>query len=103
MNELAVTLEHIRQAAEWAQTALQAQEAQQMHPLDGHWRAYNQRTWDCGTACCIWGAAHLLATGEPDPAGPGHAWAGQSRLHSKVWLLLIRPYTRPSQVLELLE
>lgn len=33
-------------------------------------RAYDQELWDCGTACCIHGAAHLLARGAYATHGP---------------------------------
>lgn len=35
-----------------------------------HGRMYDQQDWDCGSACCLHGAAHLIAYGEPAKGGP---------------------------------
>jgi len=57
-----ITSEHLRAAIVWAERA----EAEPQPPADGvEARHYGQRVWDCGTACCLHGAAHLIARGEP--------------------------------------
>jgi hypothetical protein len=40
---------------------------------------------ECGTACCIWGAAHLLATGKPANDSPGYEWTSQSDIHRRLY------------------
>lgn len=38
--------------------------------IAGEQREYGQSDWDCGTACCLHGAAHLLARGRPTDDEP---------------------------------
>lgn len=52
-----ITSAHLLAALAWAEGACT--------PAQLAGRSYNQEEWDCGTACCIHGAAHLLARGEP--------------------------------------
>ncbi len=66
--EAEITVEHIAAAVEWAKGAVEPQ------PIDGTTRKYVQSSWDCGTSCCIWGAAHLLARGAPATSGPPEEW-----------------------------
>jgi hypothetical protein len=75
MNQ--VTIEHVRQAVEWAKTA-----QKDTCPIDGTTRRYNQSNWDCGTSCCIWGAASILAGNGPATEGPSDEWAqdGQQKI-----------------------
>lgn len=101
-----ITFEHIRAAAEWALTA-----KDKPMPIDGHVRLYVQSEWDCKTACCIWGAAHILARGCPTLYGPNCEfvnkkevyWNRQSLGHHRISELLFRPTTTPQQVLSLLD
>lgn len=57
-----ITKEHLLAACNWADglstpNALAA-------------RKYVQANWSCGTACCIHGAAHIIARGEDTTTGP---------------------------------
>ena len=94
MND--VTLEHIRQAAEWAKTARDAPQ-----PIDGFTRQYSQDVWDCGTACCIWGAANILAGNGPADVGPLRSWDdwGQDEQRTAIADLLGDATTTPERVL----
>ena len=74
MNE--ITLKHVAQAVEWAKGAAAPQ------PIDGLVRKYSQAQWDCGTTCCIWGAASIIAGNGPATCGPSEAWAAQSHKHA---------------------
>ena len=60
-----ITLDHVRQAAEWAMKA-----ASEPQPIDGLTRKYRQSDWDCGTSCCMWGAASIMAGCGPAKEGP---------------------------------
>ena len=40
--------------------------------IGGFKRVYDQSQWDCGTSCCVWGAAHLIAGFGPTDDGPKH-------------------------------
>ena len=91
-----VTLDHIRAAAEWARTA------EQPTPLDGTIRRYDQGQWDCGTACCIWGAASILAGNGPAKEGPPQEWRKKDAQHRIVSALMCSGGTRPEQILEIL-
>lgn len=60
-----ITSEHLRAILPWAE-----QSANAPHEINGAKRRYNQNEWDCGTSCCMHGAAVLLATGQPATYGP---------------------------------
>ena len=100
MNE--ITLDHIHEAALWAASEDQG-------PLAGVQRTYNQSRWDCGTSCCIWGAANLFAGNEPAGRGYGFElargleWAGSDLKRVLIWGLLRSTSTEPRQILDLLE
>ncbi len=72
-SEAEITVEHIAQAVEWAKGAAEP------CPIDGTKRRYAQSSWDCGTSCCIWGAAHLLARGTAATSGPPEEWANNGQ------------------------
>jgi len=57
-----LTREHLLLACEWAERGLPT--------IGGAPRVYDQSYWDCGTACCLHGAAHLAARGTPATYGP---------------------------------
>ncbi len=82
-----VTIDHIRQAVEWAKTARVIPQ-----PIDGKVRRYNQIEWDCGTSCCIWGAACIIAGEEHPNGGPSDEWEDQSELHRTLSSHLFYPY-----------
>lgn len=84
MNE--VTIDHIRQAVEWARKA-----QNKPQPIDGLVRRYSQKSWDCGTSCCIWGAAHIIAGNGPTIKRPRFSWANQSRLHTQLYYAMQNP------------
>ncbi len=90
-----ITLEHIRKAAEWAKTAIEE------CPLDGQVRKYNQSSWDCGTSCCVWGAASILAGEGPAKSGPPNSWAKDAK--SKIIIALLNSTrSTPDQMLLIL-
>lgn len=93
MNE--ITLDHIRAAAEWAK------QASKPYPIDGLTRQYKQDSWDCGTSCCIWGAASILAGNGPTTTGPEDDWASDGQRKIIVGLLRSSKST-PEQVLLIL-
>ncbi len=100
MNE--VTLEHIKKACEWAIEA----RGKGRVPIDGKLREYDQCSWDCGTACCIWGAANILAGNDQDDSlGINKSWGEQSKAHSvAATLMSINDRINiPERVLEVLE
>jgi hypothetical protein len=88
-----VTLDHVRQACEWAERA-----GEEPQPIDGATRRYNQGNWDCGTSCCVWGAAHLIAGNGPAQGGPPREWVGQSLRHTVVAGLLQSGRSTPAQI-----
>src|ERR1700723_512218 len=92
-----ITLDHIRQAAEWAQ------KAKLPTPLDGVTRQYDQSQWDCGTSCCIWGAASILAGNGPATSGPPDEWTKTDAHHQIVSALMCSGVTSPKQILDILE
>jgi hypothetical protein len=92
-----ITLDHIRAAAEWARDA-----ANEPKPIDGQTRKYNQGQWDCGTSCCMWGAASLLAGCGPASGPPPEDWLSD-HVHVAVNGLLCSGMTRPEQMLALLD
>ena len=91
-----ITLEHIRDAALWAQQA-----TEEVKPIDGLERKYNQNSWDCGTSCCIWGAASILAGCGPAKAGPQPEWL-TDQTHTVVAGLLRSGTSTPEQILSFL-
>lgn len=105
-----ITFEHIRAAAEWALTA-----KDKPMPIDGTERMYRQHTWECGTTCCIWGAAKILATGKPFELDPGSIyysseaefaiedWSEESDSHFDIYDLLSDQRSTPEEVLSLLD
>ena len=92
-----ITLEHVRQAAEWASKA-----GRKPTPIDGLTRTYNQSQWDCGTDCCMWGAASILAGCGPAAAGPSIEWSGQDLAHTLVASIMRTGNSTPKQMLALL-
>ena len=92
-----ITLDHIRQAAEWA-----AKSRDEATPIDGLTRRYDQSDWDCGTACCMWGAASILAGCGPAKSGPPEEWSGADLLHTLVAGVLRSGNGTPSQIQQLL-
>lgn len=62
-----LTSAHLQVAAEWA---IRARKVGKAIPIDGAKRKYRQSKWDCGTACCLHGAAHLIARGTPTTYPP---------------------------------
>ena len=98
-----VTLDHIRRAAEWA-----IKTGNKPRRIGNKKRAYNQSTWDCGTACCIWGAACILA-GKPlgrsgNPLQPRNRssadWQRLDKEHPEIIGLLGYWMTKPEEVLD---
>jgi Pentapeptide repeats (8 copies) len=92
VNENNITLEHLAQACAWAK---------QPTPIAGLDRKYDQGHWDCGTACCLWGGASLIAGEGPANTGPSSNWA-DTPLKVAVRGLLNSPMTTPEQLEELL-
>jgi hypothetical protein len=94
MNE--ITLDHIRQAAEWSETAINPCQ------IAGLTRSYDQSRWDCGTACCIWGAASIIAGNGPATDGPPEDWSGKDLRKQLTVALLRSSATKPRQILDVL-
>jgi hypothetical protein len=88
------TIEHVKQAINWAMGE------RDLLPDYG----YDQEVYLCGTACCVYGAACLLA-GETPPifGGPNHDALGDD----PTMLLLVRAMkchaTTPKQMLDIIE
>ena len=61
-----ITREQLRQACYLAIASRASGEAV---TVKGHHRFYNQRFYECGSACCIHGFAHLLRYGKPFEPG----------------------------------
>ena len=93
-----ITLEHIRQAAEWAKET-----GQTPRPIDGLTRSYSQTSWDCGTSCCMWGAASIIAGCGPTKYGPSDEWAAQSPGHKLAAAIMNSGKTTPEQMLALFD
>jgi hypothetical protein len=93
----AITLDHIKKAAEWAANA-----GSEPLPLDGLTRRYDQSDWDCGTACCMWGAASILAGCGPASVGPSSEWSGQDLAHTLVAGIMRNGTGTPQQMIDLL-
>jgi len=91
-----ITLDHVRQAAEWAKKAVEPT------PIDGQVRKYNQGNWDCGTSCCMWGAASIIAGQGPASTGPSDEWAGQDTQHLGAAALMRSGMSTPDQMLAFL-
>jgi hypothetical protein len=53
-----ITLDHIEAAAKWA---IRARKAKKAIKIDGVKRVFGMSRYECGTACCIAGAAALIA------------------------------------------
>jgi hypothetical protein len=102
-SPLTITLDHIRQAAEWARDARQRgnNEPTQIDGLPVT-RRYDQGQWDCGTSCCMWGAAALIAGCNPVTQGPPTEWIGGDAIRVGVYGLLRSRMTTPDQMLLLL-
>jgi len=96
MNE--ITLDHIRAACEWAITARETPQ-----PIDGLVRKYDQGHWDCGTACCVWGAAHIQAANGKATSGPSKAWSNQSLAHTLIAGLMNTSSATPERMIALLD
>ena len=96
MNNNEVTIDHVKQACQWAKTA-----GETPKPIDGLERRYRQDNWDCGTSCCVWGAASLLAGNGPATNGPGAEWASKDAQHVILAALMNSGYSRPEQMEEI--
>ena len=92
-----ITLDHIKQAAVWA-----AQTKTESKPIGSLERSYKQSEWECGTSCCMWGAASILAGCGPAAAGPSPEWSGQDLWHTLVAGILRSGNSTPEQMLQLL-
>ena len=92
----AITLDHVRQAAEWARDA-----DAETKPIDGHVRKYVQNQWDCGTSCCMWGAASLIA-GAGAATGPPPAEWRTDAIHTAAYGLMCSGTSTPQMMLDLL-
>lgn len=90
MND--VTLDHIAAACTWAKDAAKP------CAIGSEIRSYNQSGFDCGTTCCIWGAASILAGNGPAKEGPSTVWALQSARHQAVTGLLCSITSTPEQI-----
>lgn len=97
-----ITKDHLVEACHWA---IKARSNQLPTPLDGHARYYDQGTWDCGTACCIHGAAHIIAKGFPAYCRPtyGDYVELPEDVREEVLILLGESDTEPEHILNLLE
>src|SRR5438105_4922465 len=91
-----ITLDHVRQAAEWAQKASVGP-----LPIDGLERRYAQGNWDCGTSCCMWGAASIIAGCGPAGQGPPDEWATTGR-HKLAVALMNSGRSTPEQMLAII-
>ena len=91
-----ITLEHVRQAAEWAKQAMDAPK-----PIDGETRKYNQGQWDCGTSCCMWGAASLIAGAGAASGPPPREWCVDA-IHTAAHGLMCSGTSTPDMMLALL-
>jgi len=92
-----ITLEHVMAGAKWAKEA-----NGEKRPIDGHERSYSQVDWDCGTACCMWGAASLISGNGPAKTGPSTEWASQSTLHACAAGIMRNSSAEPDQLIALL-
>jgi hypothetical protein len=89
-----ITLEHVRKAAEWAKNAVET------CPLGGTMRRYDQSDdWDCGTKCCMWGAASIIAGCGSATKGPSDEWAAQSHIHVVAAGIMRSGMSTPDQML----
>jgi hypothetical protein len=91
-----ITLDHIVKGCVWAINARAKMEAIQ---IDGLSRCYDQGSWDCGTSCCIWGAASIIAGAGVAGVGPTGEWRGLDLKHRLVASLLYSKTSTPEQVL----
>ncbi len=91
-----ITLDHALKGALWAK------DAKGICPIDGHQRKYCQNDWDCGTSCCMWGAASLIAGQGPAKTGPSAMWAAQSLIHTAAAGIMNSGITTPEQLIALL-
>ena len=66
--------------------------------------AYNQGQW-CGTACCLWGHAHLAANGTEKGAkdGPSQEWIGSDLRRAAAANIMRNHNSKPSQLREVLD
>ena len=92
-----ITLEHVQKAAEWA-----AKAGEEPLPLNGLVRHYDQSDWDCGTACCMWGAASIISGCGPTKEGPSSEWSGQDLAHTLVAGIMRNGSSTPAQMIALL-
>jgi hypothetical protein len=97
MNDLDVTLDHIRQAVEWAADDSIGRHCRDPALSD---RCYDQLEWGCETSCCIWGAACLLAGKLHMSSGPSAEWKGQSSLHSRLDELMRDTHADPKHFMK---
>lgn len=77
-----ITLDHVKQAIEMAEAG------------EGFGRKYDQKKWDCGTACCVAGFASLIATGQPQDSPMPRSFGEQSPTHSLLRALMWIPDAR---------
>jgi hypothetical protein len=94
-----ITLDHIRAACQWARNAAAADAPQPIGEAgDGLTRAYDQAHWECGTSCCVWGAASILSGNGPAIEGPPAAWAAQSAGHLLAAALMRSGNSTPDRI-----
>ena len=88
-----ITLDHIAAACRWAKKAIAEPLA-----IDGLERKYDQSSWDCGTSCCIWGAASIASGNGPAKSGPPPEWVAQSGSHLLAAALMNSGSSTPEQI-----
>ena len=88
-----VKREHVIRAIRWAM-------GQEEIGID---RTYDQSTWDCGTSCCIWGAAHLIATGQPPFGRPASDDLGDDEASRLAVCAMCSADSSPQEILDILE
>ena len=93
-NELTITLADVVFAARWAREHKETPGL----VVAGQERRYEQGDWDCGTSCCVWGAAHLRRLGKPAWHGPLSSWCQQSEQHRLVAGLLRDLHATPEAI-----
>ena len=78
-DDMIVTLPHVAEACK------QAEETGSF-TVDGRTYGYDQAEFknECGTTCCAWGGARLLAGLPLAPNGPSDDWIDQSAVHRRL-------------------
>lgn len=68
-------MEHIVEAVKWAKSK---RKTLKRHKISYNQANFTEKDSDCGTRCCIWGAAFLVATGKTTNEGPSETWTNKS-------------------------